>query len=464
MGERGVAVVLAAGLGTRMRSSLAKVLHPLLGRPMVHFPVQAAQDAGLDVILVVHHQEDAVRAAFAGQPGVAFARQEAPRGTGDAVRSALEQLPAQGVVVVTCGDAPLLRAETLRALLAAHGDALCTVVTANLPDAGSYGRVVRGPDGHPARIVEAAEATAAERAIGEINTGLYAFDAAFLRALLPGLAPHPPKGELYLTDAVAAAAARGGARAFVHTDVDELMGVNDRLALGAARAVLQARVLAHHALAGVTFESPATTLCEVGVEIAPDAVIEPNVVLRGRTRVGAGARVGAGSVLVDATLAEGAEVLPLSHVEGAEVGPAAHAGPFARLRPGARLERGAKVGNFVEIKATTLGPGAKVPHLSYVGDALVGARANVGAGTITCNYDGFAKHRTEIGAGAFIGSNSALVAPVRVGAGAIVGAGSVITREVPPDAIAVARGEQRVVDGGAARFRARKAPVTGEGR
>jgi bifunctional UDP-N-acetylglucosamine pyrophosphorylase/glucosamine-1-phosphate N-acetyltransferase len=227
---------------------------------------------------------------------------------------------------------------------------------------------------------------------------------------------------------------------------------------------LQARVLAHHALAGVTFESPATTLCEVGVEIAPDAVIEPNVVLRGRTRVGAGARVGAGSVLVDATLAEGAEVLPLSHVEGAEVGPAAHAGPFARLRPGARLERGAKVGNFVEIKATTLGPGAKVPHLSYVGDALVGARANVGAGTITCNYDGFAKHRTEIGAGAFIGSNSALVAPVRVGAGAIVGAGSVITREVPPDAIAVARGEQRVVDGGAARFRARKAPVTGEGR
>jgi bifunctional UDP-N-acetylglucosamine pyrophosphorylase / glucosamine-1-phosphate N-acetyltransferase len=450
-------VVLAAGMGTRMRSRLAKVLHPLLGRSMAGWVVGAARDAGLSSVVVTHHQEDAVRADLSG-PGVVFARQDAPRGTGDAVRSALAALPESGVVVVLCGDAPLVRSETLRALLDAHGQSPfpVTVVTARVVDPAAYGRILRTSDGRVGAIVEAAEATPEQLAIDEINTGLYAFDAGFLRRALPLLRPHPPKNEFYLTDLVQLAEAEGGAGGMLHGDRDELMGVNDRWALTTAEAVLQDRILRRHALSGVTFHSPATTRVEATVALGQDVVVGPGVVLTGETRVGAGTRLGTGSVVADSDIGEDVNVLPYSVFENSTVSESASIGPFARLRPGTVVGASCKVGNFVEIKKSTLEAGAKVSHLSYIGDTRVGARANVGAGTITCNYDGFRKHRTDIGEGAFIGSNSALVAPVVIGDGAIVGAGSVVTKNVAADAIAVARGSQVERSGAAARFRARQ--------
>lgn len=449
------ALILAAGLGTRMRSPLAKVLHPALGRPLVAWAAQAATEAGLLPVAVVNHQEDAVRAALAHLP-CRFARQAEPRGTGDAVRAGMEAIPEDGVVVVMCGDGPLIQAQTLRALLAAHGDRAVTVVSMRLDEPGAYGRLIRDAEGSPQRIVEAAEASEAERAVREVNSGIYAFDAAWLRAALPGLRPHPPKGELYLTDVLELAAAQGRAGALVLADPAEAMGVNDRAQLAEAARLLQARLIRAHLEAGVGMEAPESLTVEAEVELGADAYLERGAVLRGRSRVGAGARIGAYTVISDSEIAPGAVVWSHCVLEEAHVGPGASVGPFARLRPEAEVQRDAKVGNFVEIKKAVIAEGAKVPHLSYVGDAHVGPGANIGAGTITCNYDGVLKHRTDIGAGAFIGSNSSLVAPVRVGARALVGAGSVITQDVPEEAIAVVRGELRLHPGAAVRLRERK--------
>ena len=458
-GPRGTAVVLAAGAGTRMKSQLSKVLQPLLGRPMAGFPVAAAQAAGLDQLVVVHHQEAQVRAGLAAD-GVRFVRQESLNGTGGAMVDALAGLPETGLAVVLYGDCPLLRADTLTRLLDAHeraeGGRLATVVTADADDPTGYGRLVRDPDGAPVAIVEHGECTPAQRAVREVNVGLYAFDIAWMRATLPDLEPHPPKGEVYLTDLVAAAAAQGGLSVVRHPDLAEMMGVNDKWMLCTARRMLHARVIEAHAVAGVTFESPDSTVVEVGVEIGEDAIIEAGVVLRGATRIGAGARIGAHSVLIDSAVAPGAHIRPHSMLESARVAEGCVIGPYARLRPEADIQAGARIGNFVEIKKSTVEPGAKVSHLSYIGDARVGAGANVGAGTITCNYDGYAKHQTDIGAGAFIGSNTALVAPVTIGAGALVGAGSTITGDVPADALGVARGRQTNHAGWAARFRAQR--------
>lgn len=455
----GVAVILAAGRGTRMKSRLAKVLHPLLGRPMAGWVVAAAREAGLESVLVVHHQEEAVRAAF-DAPDVSFARQEQPRGTGDAVAAAVDTLPESGPVVVACGDAPLVRGATLTALLEAHAESPhpVTVVTARLPEPAAYGRIVRNDAGVVTGIVEAAHCTPEQLAIDEINTGLYAFDAAYLRAALPTLQPHHRPGkapEYYLTDLVEIAADHGGAGALVHDDIDELMGVNDKWALATAARVLRTRILKRHALVGVTFEHPETTTVGADAALGVDVVVGPGVTIAGATTVGEGTVISAGCVLTDAVVGPDVLLKPYCVLEQCTVAAGVTAGPFARLRPAADIREGAKVGNFVEIKKSVVEPGAKVPHLSYVGDATVGARANVGAGTITCNYDGFGKHRTEIGAGAFIGSNSSLVAPVRIGAGAIVGAGSVITADVPDDALALGRGRQVDKPGAAPRIRAR---------
>ena len=450
-----IALVLAAGRGTRMRSRLAKVLHPLLGQPMVAFPIAAAEEAGLRAFVVVHHQEEAVRAALGDR--VTFVRQGEPRGTGHAVREALAALPATGTLVVMTGDAPLLRGRTLAHLLEVHrsGGRRLTLLSVRLTDPAHYGRVIRDAAGAPVAIVEATECDEAQRAITEINTGVYAFDLAWLHQVLPTFRPHPPKGEIYLTDALEAAA--GDAQVLCHDDQMEVLGVNDRLELSIARRVLQDRVLQRWAVEGVTFEDPATTVVELGVELAEDVTVGPGAILRRGTQVGAGAQIGPYCVIAGSRIAPGALIHSHSVLEGAVVGEGATVGPFARLRPQAELAAGAKVGNFVEVKKAHIGVGAKVNHLSYVGDATIGEGANVGAGTITCNYDGYSKHHTEIGAGAFIGSNSALVAPVRVGAGAIVGAGATITSDVPDDAIAVARGEQRVRAGAARRFRERRA-------
>ncbi len=451
-GAAPLALVLAAGLGTRMRSRLAKVLHPLCGRPMICWVLDAVRAAGCTPVVVVHHQEDAVRAVL---PGVTCVRQEVPRGTGDAVRAAAHLLPAAGPVLVLPGDVPLLEPSVLGALLAEHGDRACTVVSACLGEPGAYGRVVRDA-GRVVRVVEATEATPEELAIPEVNTGVYAFDAAWLcDRVLPFLEPHPPKGELYLTDAVEAAAREARLGAHLAADPESLAGINDREALARAEDVLQCRILRAHALAGVTFQRPDTIRVEAGVTLAPDVVVEPGAVLSGATVVGEGARIGAHAVLCDTVVAPGARVEPGSVCEGARVGEEARVGPLAHLREGAVLERRARVGNFVEVKRAVLGEGAKACHLTYLGDAEVGAGANVGAGTITCNYDGHRKLPTVIGKDAFIGSNAALVAPVTVGDGAIVGAGSVITEDVPAGALAVGRARQVNHPAGAARVHER---------
>ncbi len=445
-----LAVVLAAGLGTRMRSSLAKVLHPLCGRPMVGWVVAAAQQAGCRVVAVVHHQEEQVRQAL---PGVDCARQQQPRGTGDAVRAAAHLLPASGTVIVLPGDAPLLRPSMLRGLLDSHGDALCTVLSTVLPDGGAYGRIVR-QSGRVVGIVEASEATAEQLGIREVNAGIYAFEAAWLRdTVLPSLRPHPPKNELYITDAVAMAASAGRLRATCSTDAASLWGINDRAALARAEDVLQDRIIERWAASGVTMQRPATIRVEADVVLEPDAVLEPGVVLAGLTSVGAGARVGAHSVLRDTVVAAGAVIKPSSVLEGAQVGPESQVGPFSHLRAGTKLGKACRVGNFVETKKTTLADGVKASHLSYLGDATIGSGTNVGAGTITCNYDGFGKHPTIIGEGVFIGSNTALVAPLTVGDGALLGAGSTITAYVPAHALAIGRARQVTFPQGARHLR-----------
>jgi bifunctional UDP-N-acetylglucosamine pyrophosphorylase/glucosamine-1-phosphate N-acetyltransferase len=445
MPDAAVAVVLAAGLGTRMRSPLAKVLHPLLGRPMVGWVVAAVREAGCAPIVVVNHQADAVMAAL---PGCRFARQEAPLGTGDAVRSALSLLPEAGPVLVTAGDTPLLTGAALARLLAAHAahGGPCTVATFTAADPTGYGRILRETDG--VRIVEQAHCTPAQAAVREVNSGAYVFDAAWLRAHLPSLQPHPPKGEFYLTDLV-------GPGAHVCDGFAELefLGVNDRAALAEARGVLRRRVNMAWARAGVDFADLDSAIVEVGVTLEPDAHVGHGAILAGASHVAG--MVGPHGIVVDSRVEAGAILHAHSIAQDAVLHAGAQAGPFARLRPGTVLEAGSHVGNFVETKNAHVGAGAKANHLAYLGDADVGAGANIGAGTITCNYDGVGKYRTIVGAHAFVGSNSALVAPVHIGEGAIVGAGSTITRDVPADALAVGRGPQVNREGRAPDVRAR---------
>lgn len=441
------AVVLAAGLGTRMKSPRAKVLHPILGRPLVGWVLAALDEVGAEPIVVIHHQEEDVRAAL---PGRRFARQEVPRGTGDAARAALPLL-ADGPVLVCAGDTPLLTAGVLRAVLAAHRGR-CTVATFEAADPTGYGRVLR--DGG-VRIVEEANATPEERRVREVNSGVYVFDAAYLRDALPRLLPHPPKDELYLTDLVTHDAQVVGG-----FSEEVFLGVNDRAQLADARGVLRRRVNRAWAVTGVDLADLDTITIDAGVQLSPGAEIGPGTVLTGACRI-AGV-VGANCVLHDTVVEAGAEVRAGSICEGAVV--AGIVGPLARLRPGARIEAGAHVGNFVEVKNSVLRAGAKANHLAYLGDSDVGEGANVGAGTITCNYDGVRKHRTVIGAGAFIGSNAALVAPIRIGTGAIVGAGSTVGENVPDDAIAVARPPLKIKTESAERLRKHYRRLADEGR
>ncbi|MSQ00876.1 MAG: UDP-N-acetylglucosamine diphosphorylase/glucosamine-1-phosphate N-acetyltransferase [Myxococcales bacterium] len=441
------AVVLAAGLGTRMRSPLAKVLHPLLGRPMVGWIVQALQDLGADVVVVVHHHEDAVRAALAPW-AVRFARQESPRGTGDAVGSALPHLPLSGPVIVTAGDTPLLTTASIRRLVEAHGGA-CTVAAFEAADPNGYGRMVPGVG-----VVEDAACTPEQRRIRIVNSGLYVFDAADLNARLPLLQPHPPKDELWLTDLVGP-----DSRVLADFSADEFLGVNDKAQLAEARQILRRRLNRAWAASGVDFADLDSVSVDVSVQLHPGAVLGPGVIVTGASTIHG--EVGPYCVLHDTIIHQGATVNAGSVCSGAEVHPNAIVGPLARLRPGADIRAGAHVGNFCEVKNTIVREGAKANHLTYLGDADIGGGANIGAGTITCNYDGVRKHRTTIGAGAFIGSNTALVAPIVIGAGAIVGAGSTLTQDVPADAIAVERAATKLTLAGADRLRAvyrRRAP------
>jgi bifunctional UDP-N-acetylglucosamine pyrophosphorylase / glucosamine-1-phosphate N-acetyltransferase len=456
------AIVLAAGKGTRMKSQRAKVLHELCGRPLAYYPVRRALDAGAEpVVVVVGHQPEAVQSALtAALPGapVSFAVQAEQLGTAHAVLSAKGALADhRGPVLILSGDTPLLRAETLQAVIDTHASsgAALAFATMALDEPRGYGRVVRDARGKPARVVEEKDASQAERAIREVNAGLYCAGARFLWEALGQVGSVNAQREFYLTDLVALAAAGPGAVA-VPVPPGEASGVNDREELARAARALTRRAASALMESGVTIEDPDRFDVDEGVEIGADTVIEPNVRLRGRTRIGAGCHIGQGAVLTDAILADGVTVRPYTVIDESSVARGAILGPFSRLRPGSEIGEDAHVGNFVETKKTRLGKGAKANHLTYLGDAEIGAGANVGAGTITCNYDGEKKHPTRIGERAFIGSDSILVAPIEIGAGAYVAAGSTLTQSVPPGALALGRARQENKEGWVASRRARK--------
>jgi bifunctional UDP-N-acetylglucosamine pyrophosphorylase/glucosamine-1-phosphate N-acetyltransferase len=407
--------------------------------------------------VVVGHHGDAVEAAFAGRD-LRFVRQHPPLGTGHAVQAAREQLAAlpDRTVLVLNGDLPLLRAETLTALLRDHKQArpAATLLTMVLEEPGSYGRVLRDKAGEVRAIVEAADASEEERAVTEVNAGIYAFEVPALLEVLGGLQAHNAQGEYYLTDLVGLLRSAGRTvRALAAIEPAETHGVNTQGELAEVAALLRGRRVAELQSQGVAVEDPASTHVGLDVELEADAVIRPFTMLEGRTRVRAGAMVGPFARVADSEIGPGARILDHCLLRECVVEAGATVGPFAHIRPESRIGPNAKVGNFVELKKTELGGGSKAPHLSYLGDAVIGTNVNVGAGTISCNYDGAAKHPTRIEADAFIGSNSTLVAPVTVGHGAYVGAGSVITDDVPAGALALGRGRQVVKAGWAERRR-----------
>jgi bifunctional UDP-N-acetylglucosamine pyrophosphorylase / glucosamine-1-phosphate N-acetyltransferase len=451
---------MAAGKGTRMKSPLAKVLHPALGAPLLEHVLRTVQAAGASpVTVVVGHQAEAVEAAFAGR-SLVFVRQDPPLGTGHAVQVAREALAQarEHTLLVVSGDVPLLRPETLRALLEAHraSGAAAAVLTVTLPDPGAYGRVLRDGQGHVTAIVEAKDATPAERQVCEINAGIYAFTVERLLEVLDALRPQNAQGEYYLTDVIGLLRERGHTvAALCAQDASEAMGVNTLAELAEVSAVLRRRRLQALMLEGATIEDPDSTFVGLDARVEPEAVLRPFTVLEGRSAVRRGAVVGPFVRLQDAEIGEDAHILDHCLLRECVVEEGASVGPFAHIRPESRVGKGARVGNFVELKKTHLGEGAKAPHLSYIGDATVGARANIGAGTITCNYDGTHKFPTHIGERAFIGSNSTLVAPVTIGEGSYVGAGSAITEDVPAGALALGRSRQ-VTKPGWAQARAAK--------
>jgi bifunctional UDP-N-acetylglucosamine pyrophosphorylase/glucosamine-1-phosphate N-acetyltransferase len=434
------AVVLAAGMGTRMKSDLHKVLHPIAGRPMLmHLLASVDALAPAAKVVVVGARREQVEAAVA-ETGASVVTQEPQLGTAHAVTQAEGALAGfDGDVLVMFGDVPLVKTETMRAMLAALADegVACAVLGFRPDDAAAYGRIIARPDGVIEKMVEFKDASAAERAVTLCNSGLLAVRSRDLWSLLARVGNDNAAGEYYLPDVVTIATADGRQSVVVETDADEVAGINSRAELAAVEARWQAAKRQEMMAAGVTLIDPATVWFAHDTQVGRDVLIEPNVFF------GPGV-----------TVADGATIRAFSHLEGARVGPRAEVGPYARLRPGADLGEKSKVGNFVEVKKATLGKGAKVNHLTYIGDADIGAAANVGAGTITCNYDGFFKYRTVVGEGAFIGSNSSLVAPVNIGAGAIVAAGSVVTRDVTADALALVRPAQSEKPGWAAKFRA----------
>ena len=433
-----------------MRSATPKVLHDVCGRPMVAWPIAAARAAGAGKVVVVGALDGALEGNLPA--GVELAVQHEARGTGDAVRAASEHIDRGAAVVVLAGDVPLITAEAIGALAQAHADARAsaTMATMTLADPAGYGRVVRDAEGRVERVVETkspGDATAAELEIHEVNTGVFAFDGGALLDALERVAPENSQGEYYLPDVLPLMRAAGGGIEAHHLDDPDLMlGVNDRADLARVRARAQARIHDAHMRAGVTIVDPASTLIDADVELGADTVVEPSSFLRGATRAGERCRIGPLTTLIDMSLGDEVSV-PHSYLVQSAVGDRVSIGPFAYLRPGTVLREGSKVGTFVEVKNSDIGAGTKVPHLSYIGDADIGEGSNLGAGTITANYDGHSKHRTKIGDRVRGGVDTAFVAPVEVGDDAWTAAGSVIDEDVPPGALGVARAKQRNVEG-----------------
>ena len=443
----GAAVILAAGRGERLRSEQPKVLHRVGGRPLVAWVVAAAREVGCAPIhVVVGSGAEEVRSALLAEDAdardIVWVEQREQKGTGHAVQVVREVLRSETLTLVLSGDAPLVRPATLRALLDGARDGWGSLAVADLDDPGSLGRVIER-NGRLERIVEAADACELELELRTVNAGHYALPAPAIFDWLDRVDTDNAQGEFYLTDAVSAAA-RDNPVACVHVeDVSEVLGVNSRADLAAVQRVFYRRSVEALLEAGVTVLDPDSVWIDAGVTVGPDSVLHPGVTLLGACTVGRGCTVHTGAWIRDTTLDDRVDVLPYSVLDGARVASGCSVGPFARLRPEAILDQGARVGNFVEVKRSTLGPGVKASHMAYLGDTSVGGGANIGAGVITCNYDGKAKHRTVIGEGAFVGSDTMLVAPVEVGARAFTGAGSVITRDVPEESLAVGRARQK---------------------
>jgi len=440
-------VILAAGQGKRMKSALPKVLHTIAGRPMLSHVLDTARSVGADAgpvrpIVVVGHGGDAVRAAYVGADDLVFVTQATQLGTGHAVQQAVPHLNDAGPTLVLYGDVPLTTAATLRRLVAAAGNGVA-LLTVRLADPSGYGRIVRDAGGSVVRIVEEKDATAAERAIDEINTGILVAPTAQLKTWLASLSNHNAQGEYYLTDVIAQAVAAGvPVSAVVLADPDEALGVNSPAQLAEVERIAQRRTAAALMESGVRLADPARIDVRGSVEAGADVFIDVGCVFEGRVVLGDGVRIGPHNLLRDCTIGAGTEVFGFCYLENATIGSLARIGPFARMRPTVTLGDEVHIGNFVEVKNSQLSAGSKANHLAYVGDATVGARVNIGAGTIIANYDGANKHRTVIGDDAHTGSNSVLVAPLDIGAGATIGAGSTISKDAPAGKLTVARAKQ----------------------
>jgi bifunctional UDP-N-acetylglucosamine pyrophosphorylase/glucosamine-1-phosphate N-acetyltransferase len=435
-------IVLAAGLGKRMRSDLPKVLHPVAGRPLLAHVLEAARALSPQKIIVVHgHGGEQVRAVF-GDAGLRWVAQREQLGTGHAVQQALPALEASAEALILYGDVPLVQPATLRRLVEGARDGLA-LLTVELPDPSGYGRIVRDAGGQVARVVEQKDASQAELAIREVNAGFMALSARRLAAWIGRLDNRNAQTEYYLTDLIGMAAAEGVAVSAVKVDDPwEVAGVNSKEELAALERVAQQRCARRLMAAGVTLADPARLDVRGSLECGRDVAIDVNCVFEGRVTLGDGVRIGPNCLLREVSVGAATEVLAFSHLERSDIGARCRVGPFARLRPGASLADEVHVGNFVEVKASRIGPGSKANHLSYIGDAEIGAKVNVGAGTITCNYDGTDKHRTVIEDDCFIGSDATLVAPVRIARGSYIGAGSTINKDTPPGQLTVARARQ----------------------
>ncbi|MHA7810845.1 MAG: bifunctional UDP-N-acetylglucosamine diphosphorylase/glucosamine-1-phosphate N-acetyltransferase GlmU [Marinobacter adhaerens] len=441
-------VILAAGQGSRMKSALPKVLHPIAGRPMLHHVIDTAKLLGAEKIhTVIGHGADKVRKAT-DEASVNWVTQSEQLGTGHAVAQALPDLPDDARVLVLYGDVPLTRHETLEGLVGTLDDNTLGLLTVTMDNPQGYGRIVRNANGDVQSIVEQKDASAEQQQIREVNTGILAVSAKHLKSWLPTLSNSNAQGEYYLTDIIAMAVEQGlGVSVSQPENPFEVQGVNNRLQLAELERWFQHRQADRLMTEGATLADPARVDVRGELSIGNDLWIDVNVVFEGKVSLGSNVSIGPGCVIKDATIADGAEIKANSVIEGAVIGANAQIGPFARIRPGTELAANTKVGNFVETKKAIVGEGSKINHLSYVGDASLGRNVNVGAGTITCNYDGVNKYQTVLGDGVFVGSNTALVAPVTVAAEATIGAGSTITRDVADHELAVARGRQRNIAG-----------------
>lgn len=458
-------VLMAAGRGTRMKSKRSKVLHPVAGRPMIHYPIRTALDLGATkIVVILGHQRGEIKTYLANafpEAPIEIAIQEQQLGTAHAVQCAARALDGfEGDVFILSGDVPALPTSVIERLDREANSADVAVLGMRVDEPGAYGRMITSDEGTLSAIVEARDCTAEQLAVQVVNAGIYRVDAGFLFDSLSKVDTENAQGEYYLTDIVADASASGRRVSMTVLEGAEAQlaeGVNDRLGLARVEAMMQTRLREAAMLGGVTFIDPSSVTLHDGVVIGEDSVIEPNVALLGNTQIGAGCVLEQGCRIEDSSIGDDARIKGMSHIERAQIGRACQIGPFARLREGSVFDEGVKIGNFVETKKAVFDAGAKASHLSYVGDAHVGAAANIGAGTITCNYDGYRKFKTEIGAGAFIGSDTQLVAPVKVGAGAIVAAGTTVTGDVPADALTLSRTAQVTKEGWAHKKRALEA-------